>query len=108
MKLREIDIDLTGFMECSIENNIVICSGFSMSPNAPDADIADLYIFNVINPKTNSITEVILVAFKQVGEGIQFLYRKLVFDVVSITDDLITLKRDGIDYFIKRINYALG
>ena len=101
MKLKDIYIDLVGAFDCTIENNVVLCTGNFFSSEPPH-DTADLFLFNVIDPTTGSIKEGIVVVFKQVGDNIEFRYRKDVFDVISVTFDLITLRKDSVDYFIKR------
>jgi hypothetical protein len=108
MKLKEIFINLVGFFKCSIENNIVLCAGIeNILKNDNDEVAAEAFLFDVFDTKTNTIPESIVVVFNQVGDKIIFGYRKDKFEVISISDNLITVRKDGIDYFIERINLPL-
>lgn len=100
--LSEITIHLVGFFKCSIENNIVLCSGAEQAfKNDDDEIVAEMYRFDVFDIITNTIPHSIIVFFNQVGDKLLFLYKKDKFEVISITDKLITLRKDGIDYFIE-------
>lgn len=107
MKLKETMINLVGFFECSIENNTIMCAGLDRTfKNDDGEDVVDLFIFDVLDVKNNTlVSPSILVGFNQVGDKILFLYKKDKYEVVSISDNLIKVKKDGIDYFIKRIPF---
>ena len=105
-RLSEIVLNLVGFFKCSIENNIVISTGIEHAFKNDNSEVmAEAYRFDIFDTKTNTIPSGVLVIFNQVGDELFFMYRKDKFEVVSITDNLITLKKDGIDYFIERTQY---
>ena len=103
MILKETDIDLVGAFECTIENNLILCTGDCFSSEPPH-DIADMYAFNVWDAAQGIITGSIAVLFVQTDNGIEFRYKKDKFEVISVSFDLITLRKDNIDYFIRRTN----
>jgi len=104
MKLRETFISLVGFYKCSIENNVVMCTGIEHTINNDEEEpVADFFRFDVFDMETRTIPSSIAVIFNQVGDKIFFLYKKDKFEVVSITDKLITMTKDGKEYFIERI-----
>ena len=101
-KLDEIFIHLVGFFKCSIENNIVLCSGCDhIIKNEDDKIIVEIFRFDVFDPITKMLPYSIIVAFNQVGNDLLFLYKKDKFKVISITDKLITLEKDSVKYFIE-------
>lgn len=102
MELRKTLIDLVGAFECTIENNIIFCSGMSMELNPP-ADTADIFMFQVWDRETGTFSESVLVVFIQNGDKIEFRYKKEVFEVVSITWDVITVSQNGVNYTITRL-----
>jgi hypothetical protein len=107
MNLKEIEFNLVGAFECTIENNLVLCTGEEIVSREPH-DIANLYSFDVLDLANSTISEIIAVVFIQVGENIEFRYRKQSFNVVSVSFGVIVLNKDGVDYFIKRTNIPVG
>jgi hypothetical protein len=109
MKLKEVFISLVGFFKCSIENNIVMSAGIENTFNDDDGNpIAELFIFDVLDVKNNTLlSPSILVIFNQVGDKIVFLYKKEKFDVISMSDNLIRLDKNGVEYTIERIELPL-
>jgi hypothetical protein len=103
MRLRDLYIDLVGCFDCSIENNVIISTGTAYKSDPPH-DISDMFLFNVLNPKTGMISDTIAVAFIQVGDIVEFRYKKEVFEVVSVKFERIALKRGEEDYFINRLD----
>jgi len=103
MRLKETLITLVGFFKCSIENNILLCDGILNSVKDDTGEtVADMFVAHVFDPITGTIPSGILIVFNQVGDKIVFLYRKEKFEVKSISDDLIRLERDGIEYTLER------
>lgn len=102
MKLRETHIDLVGLFDCTIENNTILSAG-AVFHSEPPHDTADMFLFHVWNGSQGITKDGIAVVFRQVGEEIEFRYRKDVFEVMSVSFDLIELRKDGKDYFIKRL-----
>jgi len=107
MKLGETYINLTGFFKCSIENNLVLCTGAGVTHTDPETKepTVDLYVFDILDPINRTfISPSILVGFNQVEDKIMFLYKKDKFELISVSNKLITVNKDGIDYFIERID----
>ena len=85
-----------------------MCTGLGFhSDGSANSDIADIFVFNVVTDRGELTTQGIAVAFVQKGDKIIFKYKKDIFDVVSITDDLITLEKEGIKHSIQRIELPL-
>jgi hypothetical protein len=105
MRLREVFISLVGFFKCTIDDNTFMCAGVEqILQNENGEDVADLYLFDVMNlTGKKHLGEIILVVFNQVGDKLLFLYKKDKYQVISTSDNLITIRKDGIDYFIERI-----
>jgi|GEM_PF-4843878 hypothetical protein len=103
MNLKETVINLVGCFKCSIENNIVLCTGIERTlENDKGEPAADIYLFDVLDVENNTIPHSILVAFNEVNGKLLFLYKKDKYEVVSISPNLITLRKDGMEYFIER------
>ena len=107
MQLKETTINLLGFFECSIENNVVMCNGIKSSGNDDNGNLVfEAYMFDVLDKETYMFEKGILTIFNQVDDKIMFLYKKEKYKIVSISDDLITFTKGGLDHFIKRIELS--
>jgi hypothetical protein len=108
MKLKEMYIHLVGFFKCTIDNRKFLCAGLENTIENDNGElVADLYIMDIMNEEMTAITKRELVIFNQVKDKIIFLYGKEKYELISLTDDLIKVRKDGVDYFVERIKVSL-
>jgi hypothetical protein len=104
MKLKEIFISLTGCFKFSFDNSIFLANGMERSIyNDLEEEVAQVCTLDMMNNEKSRITSVVVAAFNQVGEKLLFLYKKEKFEVLFISDKLIRLTKNGIEYTIESI-----
>ncbi len=103
LKKLYLAVDLVGFWKSSIENNLLFTLAKNEVPEtAPDYNIAEAYVFHIMDENSNPTKDAIMVSFKQDGENIILGYRKLRFTIVSINRNEIVFKDKFRTYSFKR------